>query len=112
MWPHTCSRLSEPDAKRLKYSEPRNGLWASSSAVSASYHSSVVIGHPPSRGLTDCDGIRTRLSQHPRLFERLTDLGAVLHEALGVLHVPPAGTLEVDVDDPQNAAGTRRHHDH
>src|SRR6266545_2868828 len=43
MCPQTCSRLSAPAAKRLKYSERRKGLCASSSAVSASYQASVVI---------------------------------------------------------------------
>src|SRR5438094_9780964 len=43
MWPHTCSRVRAPDAKRLKYSERRKGLCASSSAVRVSNHSSFVM---------------------------------------------------------------------
>src|SRR5205823_5529715 len=46
MCPHTCSRLREPEAKRLKYSERRNGFCARSSAVSESNHSSVVQALP------------------------------------------------------------------
>src|SRR6266581_2033913 len=42
MWPHTCSRVRVPAAKRLKYSEPRKGFRASSSALRDSNHSSVV----------------------------------------------------------------------
>src|SRR5215470_17574583 len=43
MCPQTCSRVSVPEAKRLKYSDRRNGLSASRLAVSPSYHSSVVM---------------------------------------------------------------------
>src|SRR5438876_9801332 len=42
MWPHTCSRVKVPAAKRLKYSELRKGFRASSSAFRDSNHSSVV----------------------------------------------------------------------
>src|SRR4030095_13861222 len=43
MCPHTCSRVRAPAAKRLKYSDSRNGLRARSSAVRPSYHCSVFM---------------------------------------------------------------------
>src|SRR2546429_8273303 len=48
MCPHTWSRLSVPAAKRLKYSERRKGLRASSSAVSPSNPASGIVPSPPS----------------------------------------------------------------
>src|SRR6266850_2461861 len=55
MCPHTCSRLKEPEAKRLKYSERLNGFCARSSAISESNHCSVVMRFlpPPEAGGSD-----------------------------------------------------------
>src|SRR5207249_10660398 len=59
MCPHTCSRLREPEAKRLKYSERLNGFCASNSAISKSNHCSVVVVMDPIPG-SDCPGLLRR----------------------------------------------------
>src|ERR671931_1854751 len=48
MCPHTCSRVSAPEANCLKYSERRKGLRATSSVITLSNHASAVMG-PPGR---------------------------------------------------------------
>ena len=55
MWPQTCSRVSPPSANRLKYSERRKGLRASSSPVSVSNQSIApeTIPHPVARARLD-----------------------------------------------------------
>src|SRR5438477_6276568 len=58
MCPHTCSRLREPEAKRLKYSERLNGFCASNSAISESNHCSVVIGLSPRQPLSPTAPLR------------------------------------------------------
>src|SRR5947208_12916919 len=65
MCPHTWSRLSVPAAKRLKYSERRKGLRASSSAVSPSNHASGVMPSLPSPRATSVGSDYIRSGDSP-----------------------------------------------
>src|SRR3990170_4405089 len=93
MCPHTCSRLSVPSAKRLKYSELRKGLCASSSAVSASNQSSVVMTLPPSR--------------RPARSEVLERRGPPIHPEPQVGHEDEVG-MGAAGDEAVAVAGTER----
>src|SRR5438034_1202479 len=65
MCAQTCSRLSAPDAKRVKYSERRKGLCASNSAVNASNQFSVVItGRHDTPETSGLEGLRCATSGH------------------------------------------------
>src|SRR2546430_5055714 len=65
MCPHTWSGLNVPGAKRLKYSERRKGLRASSSAVSPSNHASGVMPSPPSPRATSVGSDYIRSGDSP-----------------------------------------------
>src|SRR5437762_1455146 len=96
MCPHTWSRLSVPAAKRLKYSERRKGLRASSSAVSPSNHASGVMPSPPSPRATSVGSDYIRSGDSPwrsRDARRLRGEEEHLPEAQ---HLARPGLVEAD----------------